>query len=127
MVILAATEHKAWVLGTFILQPLEGGSNTRELKARVLYMPKRSTGPSEIGMETDPVSLELTPIQLDEMPIGGQTLMRIEDGHIVTFRTSDPENFPLPDPNLLMLQSFLVRVLRFAHGWKGRRGHVGDF
>ncbi len=118
MVTLDASVHRAWAAGKFILEPLEEGSNTRELKARVLWMPKRSTGPTEIGVDTDPLSLESTPIKPTEMCVDFETVTRIVDGHIVTFKTSDPEKLPLPDRDLLMLQSFLIRTLRMA----GRAG-----
>lgn len=36
------------------------------------------------------------------------------DGHIITFRTSDPVNAPLPSRDLLMLQCLLISVLRMA-------------
>ena len=118
MLTLAATAHRVWAAGLFIMEPLEEGYNTRELKARVLWIPKRSTSPSEIGVDTDPLSLELTPIEPVDMCLDVETVTRIVDGHIFTFKTSDPDKLPLPDRDLLMLQSFLIRVLRMA----GRAG-----
>ncbi len=118
MVTLAAHAHRSWTVGKFILEPLEEGFNTHELKARVLWMPKRSTGPGEIGIDTIPASLELTPIQPNGMFVALPTYKPIEDGHIVTFKTSDPEDLLLPDRDLLMLQVFLIPVLRMA----GRAG-----
>lgn len=34
--------------------------------------------------------------------------------HIVTLRSSNPVNVPLPHRDLLMLQCFLIRVMRMA-------------
>lgn len=36
------------------------------------------------------------------------------DGHIITFKTSDPVKAPLPHRDLMMLQCLLIRVLRIA-------------
>ncbi|KAI9857956.1 MAG: hypothetical protein M1813_007925 [Trichoglossum hirsutum] len=43
---------------------------------------------------------------------------RVTTGHIIHFSTGDPEERPLPHPDLLRLQGFLIRVLRMA----GRAG-----
>ena len=96
MVSLGADVYRAWSLGNFILEPLEEESNTFELKAGVLLMPKCSTGPSKIDMDADHVSLELTPIEPNEMLIDLENLTPIEDGQIGTFKTIDPDNFSLP-------------------------------
>ncbi len=47
-----------------------------------------------------------------------ETDVSIKDGHIITFTTNYPATAPLPHPGLLMLQYFLIRVLRMA----GRAG-----
>ena len=80
MVTLDTGVHSFWAAGLFIVEPLEEGSNTRDLKARVLRMPKRSRGPSEVGVDTDRLSLELTPIGPADMRREDETDTRIVDG-----------------------------------------------
>lgn len=118
MITLGSDAHRSWSRGIFLLEPLEQFS-PYELRLVVQYMPPRSKGPSEIEMDSDPASIGLTPIPNEELFVNFSDFSPIKDGHIVTIRTSDPSKAPLPDPGLLMLQSFLIRVLRMA----GRAGN----
>lgn len=43
-----------------------------------------------------------------------QTHLLIEDVHRATLKTSDPANMPLPSRDSLMLQCFMILVLRMA-------------
>ena len=58
--------------------------------------------------------MELITLPTNTHLVNLETLSPIMDGHIVTFRSSDLVNAPVPDRDLLMLQCFLIRVLRMA-------------
>ncbi|KAI9763502.1 MAG: hypothetical protein M1840_000455 [Geoglossum simile] len=58
---------------------------------------------------------------------GGQARF-IQDGHVVVFRTDDPDHHPLPSMELLWLQDTLVRVTRTAGraGWDLREMNYSE-
>lgn len=69
--------------------------------------------PRELGIDIDPASIERTPLEDSGRLIDCVNLSPI-NGHIITFKKSDPVNAPLPHRDLLMLQSLLIRVLHMA-------------
>lgn len=81
-------------------------------------MPRHVETPKTLGVDVDPASIEIKPLQNIDLLVDRETFSPIMDGHTITFRTSDPVNSPLTHPNLLMLQCFLIRALRMA----GRAG-----
>ncbi|KAI9858312.1 MAG: hypothetical protein M1813_007587 [Trichoglossum hirsutum] len=117
MITLSRDSHGFWGGGYFILEPLDEASSQYELKARFEWIPQRS-GTGGVKVDTNPATFET-------LPFGAVILTDavartfVEDGHTITFRTNDPVNAPLPDRDLLMLQGFLIRVLRLA-------GRAGD-
>lgn len=58
------------------------------------------------------------PPEVSDRLVDFVTMSPIMDGHIITFKTNDPVNAPLPSRDLLMLQCLLITVLRMA----GRKG-----
>ncbi len=100
------------------MEPLGAEDNPYELRARFQWTPKKSESPKEIGIATDPTSIELIPLTIGTRLFHVETALPIMDGHIVTFTTNDPINAPVPHRDLLMLQCLLIRVLRMA----GRSG-----
>lgn len=114
MLTLSADTHIYWALGTFILEPLEERSDSHELRARIRYMPRRFGNPKELGIDVDPTNIEIIPPQDSDRLVDSVTMSPIMDGHIITFRTNDPVNAPLPSRDLLMLQCLLISVLRMA-------------
>lgn len=114
MLTLSADPHSFWALGTFILEPLEEQSGSHELRARVRYIPQHFENPRELGIDVDPAGIEITPLEDSDRLIDCVALSPIMDGQIITFKTSDPVNAPLPHRDLLMLQCLLTRVLRMA-------------
>jgi hypothetical protein len=117
MITLSRDSHGFWGGGYFILEPLDEASSQYELKARFEWIPQRS-GTGGVKVDTNPATFET-------LPFGAVILTDavartfVENGHTITFRTNDPVNAPLPDRDLLMLQGFLIRVLRLA-------GRAGD-
>ena len=118
MLTLSPDAHSRWGRGKFTLEPLEEEANPYELRARFQWTPQQSENPKELGIAADPMSIELIPLTIGTRLVNYETLSPIMDGHIVTFRSSDPVNTPLPHRDLLMLQCFLIHVLRMA----GRAG-----
>lgn len=114
MLTLSADTHSYWALGTFILEPLEEQSDSHELRARVRYMPRHFENPKELEIYVDPANIEMMPLENSDRLIDCVTMSPIMDGHIITFKTSDPVNSPLPNRDLLMLHCLLIRVLRMA-------------
>lgn len=116
MVTMSPDVHTFWATGIFVLDPVEEDNGPFEMKARFTKIPERlRTGAVEIN--TDPASFEI--VSQEESALFDRiTKTEINDGHEVIFRTTDPQNAPLPNKDLLMLQSFLIRVLRLA----GRAG-----
>lgn len=114
MFTLSADTHIYWALGTFILEPLEEQSDSKELRARIRYMPRHFENPKELGIEVDPANIEIMPPEDSDRLVDFVTMSPIMDGHIITFRTNDPVNAPLPSRDLLMLQCLLISVLRMA-------------
>lgn len=118
MITLSPNAHSNWSFGLFTLEPLVAEANPYELRARFQSAPQKSESPKELGIDTDPTSIELIPLTFGTGLFHVGTLLPIMDGDIVTFTTNDPINAPVPHRDLLMLQCFLVRVLRMA----GRSG-----
>ena len=114
MITLSPDAHSSWGLGLFTLEPLEAETNSYGLRARFQWEPQKSESPKELGIAADPTSIELIPLTSGTRLVDLETLLPIMDGHIVTFTTNDPINVPVPHRDLLMLQCFLIRVLRMA-------------
>ena len=118
MITLSPDAHNAWAEGDFTLEPLEEGLGQHEMRAKVQYIPRHIDNPKTLEVDVDPASIETKPLQNSDLLVDRETFSPIMDGHIITFRTSDPFKSPLPHPDLLMLQCFLIRALRMA----GRAG-----
>lgn len=114
MLTLSADTHSYWALGTFILEPLEEQSDSHELRARVRYMPQHFENPKELEIDVDPANIEIMPLEDSDCLIDYVTMSPIMKEHIITLKTSDPVNAPLPNWDLLMLQCLLIRVSRMA-------------
>ena len=104
MITLSPDAHCTWGLGMFTLEPLGAEANPCELRARFQWMPKKSESPKEVGIATDPTSIELNPLTIGTGLFHFKKGLRIMDGHVVTFTTIDPINAPVPNRDLLMLQ-----------------------
>lgn len=102
MITLSPDAHTAWGLEMLTLEPLGAEANPYALRARFQWMPKKSESPKEVGIATDPTSIELIPLTGFGL-FHFEKDLRIMDGHIVTFTTIDPINAPVPDRDLLML------------------------
>ena len=114
MITLAPHIHVMWGRGEFMLEPVDEPMNPYRQNLRFkCVLPRRSS--EKINLLTDPNSLDVV---TEEEPIFNRTGARLGSGSIISFTTHDPENFPLPDRNLLSLQCLLIMVLRMA----GRAG-----
>ncbi|MCJ1344561.1 hypothetical protein MMC31_002764 [Peltigera leucophlebia] len=118
MLTLSPDAHNLWADGKFTLEPLGAEANLYQLRAAFRWTPPRSEDPKELGIATDPGTIELIPLDEGELIFDHHTRSELTDGHIVTITTHDPVIAPLPSRDLLMLQYFLIRVLRMA----GRAG-----
>lgn len=81
-------------------------------------MPRHFENPRELGIDVDPASVEITSLKNNERLVDSETSSLIMDGHIITFKTSDPVEAPLLHRDLMTLPCLLIRVLRMP----GRRG-----
>ncbi|MCJ1348638.1 hypothetical protein MMC31_006870 [Peltigera leucophlebia] len=117
MITLSPKVHTIWARGRFTLEPLGAEASPYELRAKLQWMPQKSESPKELGIAADPINIELIPLTIGSS-LHNITGLPITDGHIVTFTINDPINGPVPHRDLLMLQCFLIRVLRMA----GRAG-----
>lgn len=77
-------------------------------------MPRHFENPRELQIDVDPASIEIRPLKNNERLVDPETPPPTMDGHIITFKTSDPVKAPLPHRDLMMLQCLLIRVLRIA-------------
>ena len=118
MITLSPEVHTGWARGRFTLEPLGEEDNPYSLRAMFQWTPQNSESPKELEIATDPTSIELIPLTDDTPFFDVKTHLPITNGYIVTFTTNDPINAPIPHRDLLMLQCFLIRVLRMA----GRAG-----
>ncbi|MCJ1348738.1 hypothetical protein MMC31_006971, partial [Peltigera leucophlebia] len=100
--------------GQFILEPLEEQPSSLQLRARVQYMTRHFENPRELEIDVDIASIEIRPLKNNERLVDSESSSPIMDGHIITFKTSDPVKAPLPHRDLMMLQCLLIRVLRIA-------------
>lgn len=55
----------------------------------------------ELGIDVDPAGVEITPLKNNERLVDSETSSSIMDGHIITFKTSDPVEPPLPHRDLI--------------------------
>lgn len=118
MITLSPEVHTGWARGRFTLEPLGEEDNPYSLRVMFQWASQNSQSPKELGIATDPTSIELIPLTDDTPFFHVKTHLPITNGYIVTFTTNDPINAPIPHRDLLMLQCFLIRVLRMA----GRAG-----
>lgn len=125
MITLSPDAHNAWAEGDLTLEPLDEGYSQHEMRGQVQYMPRHVENPKTLGVDVDPASIEIKPLQNIDLLVDRETFSPIMDGHIITFRTSDPVHSPLTHPNLLMAAMFSDPCL--ADGWPGGTRHAGDF
>lgn len=118
MITLSPEVHTGWARGKFTLEPLREEGDLYSLRAMFQWTPKKSETPKELDIATDPTSIDLIPLKNNTPFFHVETYLPITNGHIVTFTTNDPINAPIPHRDLLMLQCYLIRVLRMA----GRAG-----
>ena len=97
-----------------MLEPVDEPMNPYRQNLRFKWVPPRRSS-DNINLLTDPNSLDVV---TEEEPIFNRTGARLGSGSIISVTTHDPENFPLPDRDLLSLQCLLIMVLRMA----GRAG-----
>ena len=114
MITLLPDVHGRWAHGLFTLEPLGAEANSYELRARLQWTPGKSKSPKKLGIAADPTSIELITLPTNTHLVNLETFPLIMDSHIVTFTSSDPVNAPVSHLDLLMLQCFLIRVLRMA-------------
>lgn len=117
MITLSPDIHALWVMGKFMLEPIDEPMNPYQQNLRLQWVPKqRSSG--NINLLTNPISLHDVTEAQPILPYNLRTGTRIESGRIISVTTQDPEKYPLPDRDLLRLQCNLIMVLRMA----GRAG-----
>lgn len=113
VITLSPNCHTEWAAGEFGLRPISGDEN--ELKVEFLYLPKVAHG------HHDPVPLLQRPIdtrtgfpryalfqQLDE------PARNVENGDVITIKTDDPVNLPLPHRELLDMHWHLNAVVALS-------------
>lgn len=117
MVTLSPDIHTLWGMGMFMLEPVDEPMNSCQQNLRLQWVPpRRSSG--NINLLTNPNSLNDVTEEDLILPCNLRTGTRLESGSIISVTTHDPENYPLPDRDLLRLQCNLIMVLRMA----GRAG-----
>ena len=102
--------HKYYKRAFFALKPMEISNNKKTLKVEFYWLPCYSH-----SNEVDILHTPSIPEHLDGKTRGVglwniQTNKRIRSGDVIYFKTSDPENLPLPDFKLLEMQWILHRV-----------------
>lgn len=112
MITLSPEVHAAWAAGLFVLKPISQDYDPYELRARFQWIPQRNHT-DKVKITTDPESFAFLP-PVNSKFYNLDTDIPIKDEDIITFRTINPDIAPLPDQDLLRLQSFLIRVLRMA-------------
>ncbi|MCJ1347323.1 hypothetical protein MMC31_005546 [Peltigera leucophlebia] len=117
MITLSPELHALWGIGKFMLEPVDEPVNSYQQNLRLQWVPpRRSSG--NINLLTNPNSLDDVTVGQRTLPYNLRTGTRLESGSIISITTHDPENYPLPDRDLLRLQCNLIMVLRMA----GRTG-----
>lgn len=118
MITFSPDAHTSWVRERFTLEPLSEEDNPCSLRAIFHGTPQKSETLKELDLATDPTNIQLIPLTDDTTFFHVRIHLPIMNGNIVTFTTNDPINVPIPHWDLLMLQCYLIRVLRMA----GRAG-----
>lgn len=117
MITLFPDIHALWGMGKFMLEPVDEPVSSYQQNLRLQWMPpRRSSG--KISLLTNPNSLHDVTEAQSILPYNLRTGTRIGNGSIISVTTHDPENYPLPDRDLLRLRCNLIMVLRMA----GRAG-----
>ncbi|KAI9781075.1 MAG: hypothetical protein M1839_006353 [Geoglossum umbratile] len=132
--------HTYWANGFFVLEPHSGDDVEDRYTQRAVFRwiyPHESSrlepgvfAPIQLTAPTPPLSTSISRgggfIGLVAGRANPPTL--IQDGYVITLRTDDPGERPLPSRELLGLQTALIRVLRMAGraGWDMQEMNYSD-
>ena len=121
LICLTATAHEMWNQGQFALKPLELSSDNKELTVQFYWqIPNKYQPESRIDLLTEPVSSKgLDGSAGDFLALRRDSTPFIRSGEVFAFKTTDPENKPLPSMELLTMQWYLQRLVAMsgAAGW----------
>ncbi|KAF3916980.1 hypothetical protein ABW21_db0200021 [Orbilia brochopaga] len=124
MLTLRTDHHRNFGAGLFVLEPLRETITATGYQARFRLLPALRPDSKLFKIDrqarTIPVEIpELLP--KDEDPdvrevvvVNPTTRQFLEDGDVIAFSTTDPTEFPLPNPDLLDLHNILSRIARMA-------------
>ncbi|KAH0556327.1 hypothetical protein GP486_005746, partial [Trichoglossum hirsutum] len=137
VITLSSQAHTYWGQGYFVLEPHPDNNPENQYEQQAVFYWVHPNGSSRVspGIYT-PILLtaklpELSPtnenISLFFIDDTRQPQF-VKDGHLITFRTDNPDSRPLPSMELLWLQCTLVRVLRMAGraGWDALEMNYSD-
>ncbi|KAH8433733.1 HNH endonuclease signature motif containing protein [Aspergillus melleus] len=111
--------HKLWEMARFALKPLSLSEDQSVLTVQFFWLPHHSYSHQMPAIKApSPFPRSLSSIIVDGQP--SATLFRIDteskisSGDILTFKTDDPVDHPLPSMELLDMQWVLHRVLALS-------------
>ncbi|PYI13513.1 hypothetical protein BO99DRAFT_485811 [Aspergillus violaceofuscus CBS 115571] len=116
---LSNIAHKLWDKGRFALYPVELSADEKTLTLKLFWLPTMAYRTEQsLRRSPSPVCPDLTSHSKDGVPYATSyklaTDEKIQSGKILTMRTTDPVNLPLPSIKLLQLQWLLHRVLAMS-------------
>ncbi|PYI33668.1 hypothetical protein BP00DRAFT_413651 [Aspergillus indologenus CBS 114.80] len=116
---LSNIAHKLGEKGRFALYPVELSADKKTLTLKLFWLPTIAYRTEQsLKRSPSPVCRDLTSHSKDGVPYATSyklaTDEKIQSGEILTLRTTDPVNLPLPAIKLLQLQWLLHRVLAMS-------------
>jgi hypothetical protein len=123
LITMSPTCHRWWNSARFALRPISYNEEGHILNIEFWWLADydRKMRKDKLPLSTRPEDVALDGLEVNRGPgpvllyhVEKQRLLR--SGDIITLRTSDPENLPLPSIELLEMQWILTRLLALAGG-----------
>lgn len=129
LITLSSTVHKLWELSRFALKPLDFSSDMKTLRVQFFWLPVNSfIRDREYVAITDPPPYNWVNhhdvSSLDCKLFSCPTEKKICSGDMITIRTEDPINNPLPSWDLLDMQWVLHRVVALSGAAEATEGDL---
>ncbi|PYH84649.1 hypothetical protein BO82DRAFT_408741 [Aspergillus uvarum CBS 121591] len=110
---LAAHVHKMWDTAEIALKPLDINPDQTALRVQLFLFDRYSFTKNASFDRSDIPDVCQTP-GIARWDVAKQKFGELTDGEILTFRTDDPKDYPLPSFALLEMQWLLHRVLALS-------------
>ncbi|KAI9368433.1 hypothetical protein BJX61DRAFT_537260 [Aspergillus egyptiacus] len=114
MLCLSHDCHGLWGMARFALQPVELSEDQKVLKMRFFWLPAAKFSKSVPVTRRPSLPSDLRHVGKQTKLFNCATSAQICSGDIITIKTTDPENYPLPSLEILGLQWTLTRVLAMS-------------